>query len=112
MTNLSAADGLPVQSNFPKEGGILGDAYWVIPARSEHVDAATQFINFMIRPDIQAAMARNLGIAPVVQRELTDLTDEEFASVSTDIEPVRVQVPVHLREGDWLADKYLEMISQ
>lgn len=112
VTTLAAADGLPVRSNFPKEGAILGDAYWVIPVRSQHVDAATQFINFMIRPDVQAAMARNLGIGPVVRRELTDLTDEESAAVSTEIEPIRVRTDIHLREGDWLADKYLQMIAQ
>ena len=111
VTTLSALDGLPVVSTFPKEGGILGDAYWVVPKDSEHKEAAEKFINFMIRPDVQAAMSRNLGVAPVVRRELTDLTDEEFQGVASDLEPIRVQTAIHLEQGDWLSDRYLEMIS-
>ena len=112
VTTLSAMDGNAVQSNFPKEGGIVGDAYWIVPRDSKNIEAAQQFIDYMSRPDIQASMARNLGIFPVVPREATDLTDEEFASVGSEIEPIRTQTEIHLREGDWLSDKYLEMISK
>ncbi|GAA6209122.1 ABC transporter substrate-binding protein [Cognatishimia sp. WU-CL00825] len=112
VTMLSAGDGLPVASTFPKEGGILGDAYWIVPRDSKNIDAAAQFINYMIRPDIQAKLARILGVAPVAKRETMDLTDAEFASVSSSGTAIRNQTDVHLREGDWLSDKYLEMISQ
>lgn len=112
VTMLSAADGLPVVSTFPKEGGILGDAYWIVPRDSKNIDAAEKFINYMIRPDVQAKMARNLGVAPVARRDTMDLSDEEFASVGSAGNPIRMQTHIHLREGDWLSDKYLEMISQ
>ncbi|MDC0739579.1 extracellular solute-binding protein [Cognatishimia sp. SS12] len=112
VTMLSAADGRPVTSTFPKEGGILGDAYWIVPRDSKNIDAAEQFINYMIRPDIQAKLVRNLGVAPVAKRDAMDLSDEEFAAVSSTGTPIRNQTEVHLREGDWLSDKYLEMISR
>lgn len=112
VTMLSAANGQPVVSTFPKEGGILGDAYWIVPRDSKNVEAAQQFINYMIRPDVQAQLARKLGVAPVAQRETMDLTDEEFSAVASAGTPIRNQTHIHLREGDWLSDKYLEMISQ
>lgn len=112
VTMLSAADGLPVTSTFPKEGGILGDAYWIVPRFSSQTPAAEQFINYMSRPDVQAALSRALGIAPVARRETLDLTEEEWAAVSSTRDPIRVQTSIHLREGDWLSEKYLEMISQ
>ncbi len=112
VTMLSALDGNAVQSNFPKEGGIRSDAYWVVPRDSENAVAAQKFIDYMSRPAVQAEMARNLGIFPIVPRDTTDLTDEEFSSVGSDIAPITVQSHIHLREGDWLSDKYLEMISQ
>lgn len=112
VTNLSAADGNPVQSNFPQEGGIASDAFWIVPRDSENIDAAEAFINYMSQPEVQAQMVRMLGVAPVVPVESTDLTAEEFAAVGSEIAPIRVQTEIHLREDDWLSDKYLEMISQ
>lgn len=112
VTMLSVWDGLPVASTFPKEGGIVSDAYWVVPRDSEHVDAAEKFLDFMSRPATQALMARMMGTFPVVPRESTDLTDEEFSAVGSDIAPIRVQTHIHLREGDWLETKYQEMIAQ
>ena len=112
VTTLSAMDGLPVVSTFPQEGGILGDAYWIVPRDSKNVAAAEQFINYMSRPDVQAEMARNLGIAPVARRDTMDLTDEEFAAVGSAGTPIRTQTHIHLRESEWLPDAYLEMISQ
>ncbi len=112
VTMLSIWDGLPVASTFPKEGGIVSDAYWVVPRDSENIAAAEQFLDFMSRPETQALMARTMGIFPVVPRESTDLTDEEFAAVGSEITPIRVQTHIHLREGDWLETKYQEMIAQ
>ncbi len=112
VTNISAADGNPVQSNFPKEGGVASDAFWIVPRDSQNIEAAQQFINYMSQPEVQAKLVRTLGVAPVVPVGSTDLTAEEFAAVGSDIAPLRVQTEIHLREGDWLSDKYLEMISQ
>lgn len=112
VTMLSAADGLPVTSTFPAEGGILGDAYWIVPRDSKNVAAAEQFIDYMIRPDVQATLARTLGVAPVAERKSMDLTDEEFAAVGSTGTPIRMQTHIHLRESDWLSDAYLEMISK
>jgi putative spermidine/putrescine transport system substrate-binding protein len=109
---LSIWDGLPIASTFPAEGGIVSDAYWVVPAASENIAAAEKFLDYMSRPAIQAQMARVMGVAPIVPRDAMDLTDEEFSAVSSDIEPIRVQTEIHLREGDWLETKYQEMIAQ
>ncbi len=111
VTTFSSYDGNPVLSTFPKEGGILGEAYWVVPRDSDKTESAELFINYMSRPEIQAELSRTLGVAPVARRDTMDLTDEEFAGVGSEIEPIRIQFEIHLREGDWLSDKYLEMIT-
>lgn len=112
VTMLSIWDGKPVASTFPKEGGIVSDAYWVVPRDSKNIDAAEKFLDFMSRPETQALMARKMGVFPVVPRDSMDLTEEEFAAVGSEIEPIRVQTHIHLREGDWLETKYQEMIAQ
>lgn len=112
VTMLSIWDGLPVASTFPAEGGIVSDAYWVVPRDSENVEAAEMFLDYMSRPETQALMARMMGTTPIVPRDTMDLTDEEFAAVGSDIEPIRVRTDIHLREGDWLETMYQEMIAQ
>jgi len=109
---LSIWDGKPIASTFPKEGGIVSDAYWVAPRDSKNIDAAEKFLDYMSRPDIQAQLARKMGVFPVVPRGAMDLTDEEFSAVGNEIDPIRVQTHIHLREGDWLDTKYQEMIAQ
>lgn len=109
---LSIWDGKPIASSFPKEGGIVSNAYWVVPRDSKNLSAAEKFLDYMSTPATQALMARKLGIFPIVPRDTMDLTDEEFSSVGSDIEPIRVQTEIHLREGDWLESKYQEMIAE
>jgi len=97
---LSIWDGLPIASTFPTEGGIVSDAYWVVPAASENISAAEKFLDYMSRPEVQTQMALTMGVAPIVPRDALQLSDEDFAAVSSDIEPIRVQTHIHLREGD------------
>jgi putative spermidine/putrescine transport system substrate-binding protein len=112
VTMLSVWDGLPVASTFPAEGGIVSDAYWVVPVASKNISAAEKFLDYMSRPEVQTQMAKEMGVAPIVPRDALELSDEDFAAVSSDIEPIRVQTHIHLREGDWLETKYQEMIAQ
>ena len=109
---LSIWDGKPIASTFPAEGGIVADAWWVVPRDSENKSAAEKFLSYMSRPEIQAKMARTMGIFPISPRSSMNLTDEEFSAVGSELEPVRVQTEIHLREGDWLEQKYKEMIAQ
>jgi putative spermidine/putrescine transport system substrate-binding protein len=109
---LSIWDGKPIASTFPEEGGIVSDAYWIVPRDSQNIEAAVKFLDYMSRPATQALMARKLGVFPIVPRDTMDLTDEEFSSVGSDLEPIRVQTHIHLREGDWLESKYQEMIAR
>lgn len=110
VTGLAAADGFPVRSTFPKEGGILDSGAWAVTRASDRLEDAHTFINFMSRPDIQALMARKIGTSPTVRRELTDLTDEEFAAVSSDIEPIVPRYDLYDERADWLNQKWTELI--
>ncbi len=109
---LSIWDGKPIASNFPKEGGIVSDASWVVTRDSKKIESTEKFINYMSKPETQALMARKLGIFPIVPRDSMDLTDEEFSAVGSEIEAVKTQTEIHLREGDWLESKFQEMIAQ
>ncbi len=88
VTGLAAADGFPVRSTFPKEGGIQDSGCWALSRASKKSEEAHIFIDYMCQPAIQALMSRKVGTAPTLKRELLDLTDKEFAAVSSDIEPI------------------------
>ncbi|MBS1183712.1 MAG: transporter substrate-binding protein, partial [Proteobacteria bacterium] len=82
VTGLARADGFPVRSTFPKEGGILDSGCWALSKASKKVEEAHLFIDYMSQPSIQALVTRKVGTAPTVKRSLTDLTDAEFAAAS------------------------------
>ncbi len=82
VAQLMASDGFPIQSLFPKEGNPQGYGSWCLSTLSEKQDEAEEFINFSSDPATQALMSRNIGTAPLVAKEKTDLTDEEFSFVS------------------------------
>ncbi|WP_185984855.1 polyamine ABC transporter substrate-binding protein [Aureimonas mangrovi] len=49
-----AGNGVSIDYSIPKEGALMWFDQMAIPADAPHVDAAHQFINFMMRPDIIA----------------------------------------------------------
>lgn len=110
VTGLAAADGQPVRSTFPKEGGIQDSGCWALSRASTKTDEAHIFIDYMCQPAIQATLSRKVGTAPTVKRELLDLTDAEFASVSSDIEPITPRYDLYQTKSDWLNQKWTELI--
>jgi putative spermidine/putrescine transport system substrate-binding protein len=113
VAGLAAADGHPVRTTFPKEGGVMDSGVWAVTKASKKLEEAYTFMNYMSRPDIQAKMSRKVGTAPTVKRELTDLTDAEFGSVSSDIPPIIPRYDIYFElYGDWINTKWTEMVTQ
>jgi putative spermidine/putrescine transport system substrate-binding protein len=111
VTGLAMADGFPVRSTFPKEGGIQDSGCWALSRASKKSEEAHVFIDYMCQPSIQALMSRKVGTAPTIKRELLDLTDKEFAAVSSDIEPITPRYDLYQSKSDWLNEKWTELIA-
>lgn len=111
VTGLAAADGHPVRSTFPKEGGILDSGCWALSRASQKSEEAHVFIDYMCQPSIQATLSRKVGTAPTVKRDLLDLTAEEFAAVSSDIDPIVPRYDLYQTKSDWLNQKWTELIA-
>ena len=110
VTGLAAADGQPVRSTFPKEGGIQDSGNWVISRASKKADEAHVFIDYMSQPSIQGLMSRKVGTAPTLKKEVLDLKPEEFAAVSSEIEPIIPRYDLYTTKSDWLNQKWTELI--
>ncbi|MCO6388189.1 PotD/PotF family extracellular solute-binding protein [Aliihoeflea sp. 40Bstr573] len=111
VTGLAAADGNPVRSTFPQEGGILDSGAWALSRASQKVEEAHLFIDYMTRAETQTLMSQKVGTAPTIKRELTQLTDEEFAAVSSDIDPIIPRYDLYQTRDDFLNQKWTEMIA-
>lgn len=111
VAGLAAADGHPVRSTFPKEGGVNDSGTWVVSKASEKIEEAEIFIDYISQASVQAELARKVGTAPVVPKNLTDLTDAEFASVSSDVPSIIPRYQMHVEKGDWIAQRWTEMIT-
>ncbi|MFN3764678.1 MAG: PotD/PotF family extracellular solute-binding protein [Aliihoeflea sp.] len=111
VTGLAAADGNPVRSTFPQEGGILDSGSWALSRASQKVEEAHLFIDYMTRAETQTLMSQKVGTAPTIKRELTQLTDEEFAAVSSDIDPIIPRYDLYQTRDDFLNQKWTEMIA-
>jgi putative spermidine/putrescine transport system substrate-binding protein len=110
VTGLAAADGHPVRSTFPKEGGIQDSGNWVLSRASTKVDEAHVFIDYMSQPAQQGLMSRKVGTAPTLKKEVLDLTPEEFAAVSSEIEPIIPRYDLYISKSDWINQKWTELI--
>ncbi len=82
VANLMALDGFPIKPTFPKEGNLQDYGSWCLTAGSDKGDEAAEFMSFSSEPAIQALMSRKIGTAPLVDKAMTDLTDDEFNFVS------------------------------
>ena len=111
VAGLAAADGKPVRSTFPAEGGVNDSGCWAVSRASKKLEEAHVFMDFMCQPSMHALMSRKVGTAPMVEQSATDLTDEEFASVSSAIDPVVPNYAMQIQRKDWLAQKWTELIT-
>jgi len=111
VTGLAAADGQPVRSTFPAEGGVLDSGSWCVSRASTALEESHVFIDYMCRPEIQAKLSRFVGTAPTVKRELLDLTPEEFAAVASDGAPIVPRYDIYASQDDWLNQIWTEMIA-
>jgi len=110
VTGLAVADGFPVRSTFPKEGGVNDAGSWVVSKASTKIDEAHAFIDFASTPEIQALLSRKVGTSPTISRDKLDLTDAEFAAVSSDIPPIIPRYDLYQTKSDWLNQKWTELI--
>jgi len=111
VTGLAASQGKPVRSTFPAEGAVLDSGSWVVSKASDALEPAQVFIDYMARPEIQAKLARFVGTAPTVNRELTDLTQEEFAAVASEKAPILPVYDLYIDRADWVNQKWSEMVT-
>jgi putative spermidine/putrescine transport system substrate-binding protein len=103
--------GTPVRSIFPKEGAVQSTNYWCQPSGSAKLDEAQEFINFCSTPEAQQLIARFVGSAPVLDRKLTNLTDQEFLTVSSNTKPIYAATEARFQFTDYMEQQFTRMLT-
>lgn len=111
VAGLAAADGFPVRSTFPAEGGVSDRGSWAVTRASDKLEEAMVFIDYMCQPEIQDLLSRRVGTAPVIPRQHLTLTEAEFAAVASDIPPIIPVYSMYAERGDWIAERWTEMLT-
>jgi putative spermidine/putrescine transport system substrate-binding protein len=106
VTQTLASEGFPMRSTFPKEGGVIDFGSWVIIKGTQVMSQAEIFIDYCLRPDVQASITRALSTAPVIPKKLTDLTDEEFDKASSEILPIIPYFEIYESRGVWIKQRW------
>ena len=64
ITNLTKADGAPVEAILPSEGATGWSDTWMVAAKAKHPNCAYRWMNHIISPEANAAVAEWFGEAP------------------------------------------------
>ena len=112
VTLLAIADGFPLRSTFPKEGGVIDFGNWGLVRGSDKVAQAHIFMDYTSQPEVQAIIANSMGVAPVVERGLLPMTDEQFDMVSSPIAPIVRKYNSYVKHGDWMNEAWQEMLTK
>ena len=104
-------NGTPVQSIFPKEGAVESTNFWCQPAASAKVAEAQEFLNFSCTPEAQQLIARFVGSAPVIDRARLNLTDQEFAAVSSNTPSIPAATEARYRHLDYMERQFTKMVT-
>jgi putative spermidine/putrescine transport system substrate-binding protein len=104
-------NGTAVRSIFPREGAVQATNYWCQPSASTKIDEAQQYINFCSTPEAQQLIARYVGSAPVIDRKYTNLTDQEFLTISSNIKPIYAATEARFRFTDYMEQQFTKMLT-
>ena len=97
-----AGAGIEIAYSIPKEGALMWFDQMAIPADAPHVDAAHQFINFMMRPDVIARSSDYVVYANgnLASQELIDpeiLNDPAVYPDEATLETLFIKLPYDAR---------------
>ena len=79
---------------------------------SDKLAEAQEFINWFSQSEIQDLVARQVGTAPTVKREVLSLSDEEFAAVSSETPPIIPLYSLYSERGDEISQMWSERITR
>jgi spermidine/putrescine transport system substrate-binding protein len=95
---MARKEGIPVDIIWPKEGAIFWMDSLAIPSGAKNVDGAMKLIDFLLRPEIAARVATEIGY-PTPNLAAKKLLPDEVANDHTLYPPADI-----VKSGEWQSD--------
>ena len=112
VTLVMEDNGEPVESVFPQEGAVQNDGAWVILDSTDYPDAAIDFIDYSLQPEVQQNISENLFTAPVIEESALEMSDDTYSRVfgPGPDEAIRPFYEMYLDREEFLSQTWREMI--
>jgi putative spermidine/putrescine transport system substrate-binding protein len=78
--NVALADNAPVQAILPSEGATGWSDTWMISAKAKHPNCAYLWMNYIVSPQVNAAVAEWFGEAPANSKACQYTVDKNFCT--------------------------------
>lgn len=112
VTLVMQGEGAPVQTNFVEQGSILDSGHWVTLTSSGLTDEARQFIDYASQPAVQDRVAQNLFTSPTIDRQYSEIGEEEYQTISGPgpDEAIVPKYELYVEEEDFVNEQWNEFI--
>jgi putative spermidine/putrescine transport system substrate-binding protein len=80
ITNLAQADKAPVEALLPSEGATGWSDTWMISSHAKHPNCAYMWMNHIVSPEVNAAVAEWFGEAPANRLACDHTADKNFCT--------------------------------
>jgi putative spermidine/putrescine transport system substrate-binding protein len=80
ITNLAQADKAPVEAILPSEGATGWSDTWMISSKAKHPNCAYKWMNHIVSPQVNAAVAEWFGEAPANSKACQYTVDKSFCT--------------------------------
>lgn len=81
IANVAQGEKAPVDVVLPKEGSTGWSDTWMVGAKSEHKTCAYKFIDHIVSPKVNAAIAEYFGEAPANKKACAETADKNHCTV-------------------------------
>jgi putative spermidine/putrescine transport system substrate-binding protein len=104
--------GAPVETRFPKEGGVMNFGSWTIIKTTDYPDAAKKFVDYAVRPDVQEKIAKQLYAAPTIKQSELDISNQLYEKVygpGPDA-AIRPYNSLYLEREAWITEQWKQTV--
>ena len=82
ITQVLKDDGEPVETAWMQEGAVMQQTQFSMLGTSEKVDAAREFLDYAMQPEVMDRLSRNLFTAPLVKPKHSTLSDDLYEKIA------------------------------